>query len=84
MKRQPIQVLVIPFRPNKIGLHLLKAGFQSMKSNGYSKAYCWMLKGNRTGKFYESTGAKLSGREKTELINGKDEVDVMYIWEKIE
>lgn len=76
--------LLEKFKGKKIGLHLLKAGFQSMKSNGYSKAYCWMLKGNRTGKFYESTGAKLSGREKVEPINGKDEVDVMYIWEKIE
>lgn len=68
----------------KIGLHLLKAGFSFLTAKGLTKAYCWMLKGNPTGKFYESTGAKLNGREKLAKINNKDEVEVMYIWESLE
>ena len=75
--------LLEKFKGKKIGLHLLKAGFSAIKSKGFNKAYCWMLKGNATGKFYESTGAKLSGKEKIGPVNGKDEVDVMYVWDDL-
>lgn len=76
--------LLQKYQGQKIGLHLLKAGFKSMKSKGFNKAYCWMLKGNSTGRFYESTGAKLNGKEKIGPVNNKDEIDVMYVWDNLD
>lgn len=75
--------LLQKFKGKKIGLHLLLAGFEAIKRKGFNKAYCWMLKDNLTAKFYESSGAKLSGKEKIGPINGKDYVDVMYVWESL-
>lgn len=75
--------LLEKLKGQRIGLHLLKAGFEAMKRRGFTKAYCWMLKGNATGRFYESTGAKLNGKEKIGPVNGKDEIDVMYAWDDL-
>jgi len=71
------------YKGKKVGLHLLKAGFKAMQDKGFTKAYCWMLKGNPTGKFYESTGAVLNGKEKIAQINQKVETEVMYCWTKL-
>lgn len=75
--------LLEKFKGKKIGLHLLQASFAAMKRQGFTKAYCWMLKGNATGKFYESTGARMTDREKAEPLAGTNGADVMYIWEHI-
>jgi len=75
--------LLARHKGKKVGLHLLKAGFKSLSERGFNKAYCWMLKGNPTAKFYESTGAKLNGKEKVVQIANKDEAEVMYVWDSI-
>ena len=38
-----------------------------------SKAYCWVLEGNPTIKFYEKSGAVFNGMEKPLEIGGKKE-----------
>lgn len=63
-----------------VGSSLLLEGFCAMKELGYQKAYCWVLEGNPTTKFYESSGASFSGNKKEDEIRGKIFNEWMYEW----
>src|SRR3954469_2432456 len=52
------------FKGRGVGKLLLKTGMQDLARRGFSKAYCWVLEGNPTIKFYEQSGAIPSGDSK--------------------
>lgn len=66
-----------------IGFSLLSAGFNKMKSLGYKKAYCWVLEGNPTIKFYERSGAKFSNQVKQDEIGGQIFNELAYEWDSL-
>lgn len=72
--------LLEKFKGKKIGAALLKSGMNELIKMNYSKAYCWVLEGNPTIKFYESSGATFNGMEKPEEIGGKKVKELAYEW----
>lgn len=64
-----------------IGFSLVSAGFNILKELGFKKAYCWVLEGNPTNKFYERTGARFSGKVKYDEIGGQQCKEFAYEWE---
>ncbi len=66
-----------------IGFSLLSSGLKLMKDKGFKEAYCWVLDGNPTIKFYERTGAKFTGQTKEAEIGGKKVLELAYQWDKI-
>ncbi len=66
-----------------IGYALLSAGFNFMKDMGYQKAYCWVLEGNSTIRFYERSGAVFLGQTKMDDIAGQDFKELAYEWDDI-
>lgn len=67
-----------------IGFSLLSAGFNKLKDQGFTKAYCWVLEGNPTIKFYERTGASFNGQTKDDEIGGKKVREFAYDWNKLD
>lgn len=67
-----------------IGFDLLKVGMQKLMEWNYSKAYCWVMKTSPTIKFYQKTGATLSGVEQDDEIFGVTTRDVICAWENLE
>lgn len=67
-----------------IGVALLAAGFNHMRGLGYHKAYCWVLEGNPTVKFYQRTGAIFSNQVKEDEIGGKIFKELAYEWHSLE
>ncbi len=65
------------------GFSLLSAGFNRMRDLGYKKAYCWVLEGNPTIKFYERSGASFSNQIKDDEIGGKQFKELAYDWESL-
>ena len=72
--------LLEKFKGKKIGAALLKVGMNELIKMHYSKAYCWVLEGNPTIKFYESSGAVYNGMEKSVVIGGKKVKELAYEW----
>jgi GNAT superfamily N-acetyltransferase len=66
-----------------IGFSLLSAGFNKMRDLGYKKAYCWVLEGNPTIKFYNGSGASFSNQLKEDEIGGKKFNELAYEWESL-
>jgi L-amino acid N-acyltransferase YncA len=66
-----------------IGFSLLSAGFNKMKDLGYKKAYCWVLEGNPTTKFYNRSGASFSNQLKEDEIGGKKFNELAYEWDSL-
>jgi hypothetical protein len=54
-----------------------------MIERGFKKAYCWVLEGNPSIKFYESTGAVFNGQIKEDEIGGTKFNDLMYEWKDL-
>ena len=71
------------FKGKKIGATLLKLGMNALIEMGYTKAYCWVLEGNPTIKFYESSGAVFNGMEKPDEIGGKNVKEYAYEWKDL-
>jgi len=67
-----------------IGFMLLRRGFEQMKKLGYKRAYCWVLAGNPTIKFYERTGAQVSGQTKQDEIGGEKLTELCYEWPSLD
>ena len=76
--------LLEKYKGQKIGFALLKMGMQQLMEWKFTKAYCWVLEGNPTIKFYEKTGAKFNGMVKDDRIGGKDVKDLAYQWNNIQ
>lgn len=76
--------LLEKFKGQKIGFALLKMGMQQLIEWKFTKAYCWVLEGNPTIKFYEESGAKFNGMIKDDLIGGKSVKDLAYQWDSIQ
>lgn len=66
-----------------IGFSLLSVGFKAMADAGYKKAYCWVLEGNPTIKFYERSGAKHLGLRKEDDIGGTMFHELAYEWDSL-
>lgn len=64
-----------------VGPLLLSAAFQMLSKRGFERAYCWMMSGSRTRRFYRSSGAVRNGREKTIQMAGHDISAEMFLWE---
>lgn len=74
--------LLRKYQDRGIGKKLLQLGFSQLESKGFTSAYCWVLEGNPTIKFYEKTGAKMGSKNKT--INlGKEIREVSCEWENL-
>jgi ribosomal protein S18 acetylase RimI-like enzyme len=62
------------------GFAMLVSGFGQMFERGFTSAYCWVLEGNATIRFYERTGAAFNGMSKEEKIGGKPVKELVYVW----
>ncbi len=72
--------LLEKFKGKKIGHALLKQGMRVLFKMDMIKAYCWVLEGNPTIRFYEKSGAMFNGLEKTDEIGGKQVKELCYEW----
>lgn len=72
--------LLQAFHGTGTGYQLLKAGLGSLVKMGFGKAYCWVLEGNPTIRFYERSGAKPTGIQKPDEIGGKSVQELAYAW----
>ncbi len=72
------------FKGRGIGFSLLSSGLKQMKERGFFEAYCWVLEGNPTIKFYERSGAKFTGQIKHDEISGQKVKELAYRWESLE
>ena len=75
--------LLEKFKGTGVGFKLLTSGLKKIEQRGFKKAYCWVLEGNPTIKFYEKSGAKFSGKIKEDEIGGMKCNDLRYVWEDI-
>ncbi|NOT80449.1 MAG: GNAT family N-acetyltransferase [Bacteriovoracaceae bacterium] len=75
--------LLEKYKGKGIGYSLLSSGFKRMKEQGFKEAYCWVLEGNTTIKFYERSGAKFTGKTKEAEIGGKKVLELAYQWDMI-
>jgi ribosomal protein S18 acetylase RimI-like enzyme len=76
--------LLSRFKGRGVGKALLRAGMQNLKQRGFRKAYCWVLEGNPTIKFYEHFGAEFSGASKEDEIGGQKIKELAYVWNSLE
>lgn len=76
--------LLEEFKGKKIGAALLKIGMTQFIKMNYAKAYCWVLEGNPTIKFYEKSGASFNGIKKTDEIGGVKVKELLYEWKNLE
>ena len=72
------------FKGQRIGFGLLSSGLKQMGDKGFKRAYCWVLEGNPTIKFYERTGAKFSEKLKSAQIGGRDVQELCFEWVDIQ
>ena len=56
------------------------SAFSFLKNNGFSSAYCWVLKNNPTLSFYEKTGAKVTKEVKVDKIGDTLVEEVACVW----
>lgn len=75
--------LLEKFKGCGTGFKLLASGLKQIQQRGYKKAYCWVLEGNPTIKFYEKSGAHFDGTRKEDEIGGMKCHDLRYVWEDI-
>ena len=75
--------LLEKFKGKGIGFKLLASGLKQIQQRGFNKAYCWVLEGNPTVKFYEKSGARFDGTAKDDEIGGMKCRDLRYVWEDI-
>ncbi len=75
--------LLEKFKGKKIGAALLKLGMSELIKMDYTKAYCWVLEGNPTIKFYESSGAVFNEMESPDEIGGKKVKELVYEWKDL-
>lgn len=75
--------LLAEYKGQGIGFALLQAGFRFMRKQGYQKAYCWVLQGNPTIRFYERSGAVFRGLVKVDKIGEQDFRELVYEWDEI-
>jgi len=73
--------LLKQFQHQGIGFALLSAAFEFLRSRGLKKAYCWVLKGNPTIKFYEKSGGRIGSETKTGKRPKLELHEVMCIWD---
>jgi len=76
--------LLEKFKGRGVGAALLKMGMQQLMEWNFAKAYCWVLQGNPTIKFYEKSGAIFNGMEKDDEIGGLNVKDLAYEWGSLE
>lgn len=76
--------LLQKYKGRGVGDGLLRMGMQQLINWNYSKAYCWVLKGNPTIKFYERTGASFNGMQKTDEIGGLQVQELVYEWKNLD
>ena len=75
--------LLKAFHGTKTGFELLKAGMLSLIELGYHRAYCWVLEGNPTIRFYERSGARKTATQQTDEIGGERVQELAFIWDDI-
>jgi GNAT superfamily N-acetyltransferase len=68
------------YKGQGIGFKLLASGFKQMTERKFREAYCWVLEGNPTIKFYERSGAKFNGMVKDDEIGGQKVRELAYTW----
>lgn len=76
--------LLKKYQGQGIGFGLFKVAMQKLLEWNYQKAYCWMIKGNPTEKFYLCTGAVFNGVEKKDEISGITTIDKMLVWDSLD
>ncbi len=72
------------YKGQGIGFSLLSSGFKQMKDRGFKEAYCWVLEGNPTIKFYERSGATVTDQIKQDEISGQKVNELVYRWGNLE
>lgn len=76
--------LLEKYKGKGIGAYMLSCGLKLMSEWGYQKAYCWVLAGNPTIRFYEIMGAMPIGMEKDDDIGGQRFKELAYGWKSLE
>jgi GNAT superfamily N-acetyltransferase len=66
-----------------VGFSLLRAAFSFLRTAGFTKAYCWVLKDNPTISFYEKSGGKIADDVKVDKIGQVELVELACIWEDL-
>jgi ribosomal protein S18 acetylase RimI-like enzyme len=72
------------FKGRGLGRALLTMGMKELMRRNFRQAYCWVLEGNPTVKFYEHTGAAFSGMEREDEIAGQKIKELAYVWDSLE
>jgi L-amino acid N-acyltransferase YncA len=72
--------LLSRFKGRGVGLSLLQAGMKDLLRRNFNQAYCWVLEGNPTIRFYELSGATFSGVVKDDEIAGQKIKELAYVW----
>jgi ribosomal protein S18 acetylase RimI-like enzyme len=72
------------YQGKKIGHKLLKEFFNHYKSQGFKKAYLWVVKDNPTINFYERTGGVFNNHTKEEMIGGQKITELCYVWDNLD
>ena len=76
--------LLSRFKGRGLGKALLRAGMRELTRRSFQQAYCWVLDGNPTVKFYEHSGAIYSGVSKDDEIAGQKIKELAYVWNTLD
>ncbi len=71
--------LLKKFHKRGIGKELFNHLKASLRQNGFSGMYLWVLRDNATTEFYRAMGGKI-GAQKEETIGGKALIEDLYYW----